>query len=157
MRVTTNLLIWRRLRKTIAFVNKIYDITNHKLFLPWNLRYKRLWSRLCTGSYRYQLIIQRTFAGSILIMAEFSTTLTYLVKYMQMFLGNVLTINQVSDEWALVAVLLVGVRQWHFETLLRYFIPLFVACTFPCKSKVSFDILEMFHQGTQKELEFLEF
>ena len=27
MRVTTNLLIWRRLRKTTAFVNKIYDIT----------------------------------------------------------------------------------------------------------------------------------
>ena len=26
-----------------------------------------------------------------------------------------------------------------------------------CKSKVSFDILEMFHQGTQKELEFVEF
>ena len=26
MRVTTNLLIWRRLRKTIAFVNKINDI-----------------------------------------------------------------------------------------------------------------------------------
>ena len=26
MRVNTNLLIWRRLRKTIAFVNKIYDI-----------------------------------------------------------------------------------------------------------------------------------
>ena len=40
---------------------------------------------------------------------------------------------------------------------LRYFIPLFVACTFPCKSKVSFDILEMFHQVTQKELEFVEF
>ena len=26
MRVDTNLLIWRSLRKTIAFVNKIYDI-----------------------------------------------------------------------------------------------------------------------------------
>ena len=26
MRVNTNLLIWRRLRKTIAFVNKIYAI-----------------------------------------------------------------------------------------------------------------------------------
>ena len=26
MRVNTNLLIWHRLRKTIAFVNKIYDI-----------------------------------------------------------------------------------------------------------------------------------
>ena len=74
---------------------------------------------------------------------------------MQMFLGNVLIINQVSDEWALVAELLL--RQWHFVTLLMCFIPLFVACTFPCKSKVSFDILEMFHQGTQKELEFVEF
>ena len=28
MRVTTNLLIWRRLRKTIASVNKIYAIVN---------------------------------------------------------------------------------------------------------------------------------
>ena len=28
---------------------------------------------------------------------------------------------------------------------------------FSCKSQVSFDILEMFHQGTQKELEFVEF
>ena len=74
---------------------------------------------------------------------------------MQMFLGNVLIINQVSDEWALVAELLL--RQWHFVTLLMCFIPLFVACTFPCKSQVSFDILEMFHQGTQKELEFVEF
>ena len=27
MRANTNLLIWHRLRKTIAFVNKIYDIT----------------------------------------------------------------------------------------------------------------------------------
>ena len=27
MRVITNLLIWRKLRKTTAFVNKIYDIT----------------------------------------------------------------------------------------------------------------------------------
>ena len=88
-------------------------------------------------------------------MAEFSTTSTYLVKDMQMFLGNVLIINQVSDEWALVAELLL--RQWHFVTLLMCFIPLFVACTFPCKSQVSFDILEMFHQGTQKELEFVEF
>ena len=26
MRVTTNLLIWRSLRRTIALVNKIYDI-----------------------------------------------------------------------------------------------------------------------------------
>ena len=88
-------------------------------------------------------------------MAEFSTTSTYWVKDMQMFLGNVLIINQVSDEWALVAELLL--RQWHFVTLLMCFIPLFVACTFPCKSQVSFDILEMFHQGTQKELEFVEF
>ena len=88
-------------------------------------------------------------------MVEFSTTSTYLVKDMQMFLGNVLIINQVSDEWALVAELLL--RQWHFVTLLMCFIPLFVACTFPCKSQVSFDILEMFHQGTQKELEFVEF
>ena len=51
-----------------------------------------------------------------------------------------------------VAKLLVGVRQWH-----SYFIPLFVVCTFPGKSKVSFDILEMCHQGTQKKLEFGEF
>ena len=39
-----------------------------------------------------------TLAGSMLIMAEFSTTPTYLVKDMQMLLGNVLIINQVSDE-----------------------------------------------------------
>ena len=52
-----------------------------------------------------------TFAGSILMMAKFSTTPTYLVKDMQMFLGNVLIINQVSDERALVAELLVGIRQ----------------------------------------------
>ena len=71
---------------------------------------------------------------------------------MQMFPGIVLTINQVSVEWALVANLLVGIRQWR-----SYFISLFVACTFPCKSKVSFDILEMCHRGTQKELEFVEF
>ena len=83
-----NLLIWRRLRKT----------SNHKLFLPWNLRYKRLRSRLCTCTYRYQLIIQRTFAGSIFIMAEFSTTSTHLVKDAQMFLGIVLITNQVSVE-----------------------------------------------------------
>ena len=37
-----------------------------------------------------------TFAGSIFIMADFSTTSTYFVKDMQMFLGNVLIINQVS-------------------------------------------------------------
>ena len=72
--------------------------SNHKLFLPWNLRYKRLRSRLCTCTYRYQLIIQRTFAGSIFIMAEFSTTSTHLVKDAQMFRGIVLITNQVSVE-----------------------------------------------------------
>ena len=36
-----------------------------------------------------------TFVGSILIMANFSTTSTYLVKDMQIFLGIVLIINQV--------------------------------------------------------------
>ena len=52
-----------------------------------------------------------TFAGSIFIMAEFSTTSTYLVKDMQMFLGIVLPIiiNQVSVERALVAKPLVGI------------------------------------------------
>ena len=54
-----------------------------------------------------------TFAGSIFIMAEFSTTSTYLVKDMQMFLGIVspIIINQVSVERALVAKPLVGIRK----------------------------------------------
>ena len=54
-----------------------------------------------------------TFAGSIFIMAEFSTTSTYLVKDMQMFLGivSLIIINQVSVERALVAKPLVGIRK----------------------------------------------
>ena len=54
-----------------------------------------------------------TFAGSIFIMAEFSTTSTYLVKDMQMFLGIVspIIINQVSVERAPVAKPLVGIRK----------------------------------------------
>ena len=54
-----------------------------------------------------------TFAGSIFIMAEFSTTSTYLVKDMQMFLGIVspIIINQVSVERALVAKPLVGITK----------------------------------------------
>ena len=61
-----------------------------------------------------------TFVGSIFIMAEFSTTSTYLVKDMQMCLGIVLPviINQVSVERALAAKLLVGIR--HYNTPISF-------------------------------------
>ena len=57
MRVTTNLLIWRRLRKTIAFVNKINDIatTNYSHLETSAIKVS---DQDCTCSYRYQLIIQ---------------------------------------------------------------------------------------------------
>ena len=55
-----------------------------------------------------------TFAGSIFMHnGGISTTSTYLVKDMQMFLGIVspIIINQVSVERALVAKPLVGIRK----------------------------------------------
>ena len=152
VRVNTNLLFRRSLRKTIAFVNKIYALATTNYSYLQNLRYKRLRSRFYTRSYRYQLIIQWLSLVAFSQWRTFSTTSTYLVKHIKMFPGIVLIINKVSVEWALVSNLLVGIRQWH-----SYFIPLFVACAFPCKSKVSFDILEMCHRGTQEELEFVEF
>ena len=96
MRVKSFDLAYAKKNDRVCEQNLRYS--NHKLFLPRNLRYKRLRSRLCTCSYRYQLIIQRTFAGSKFTMAEFSTTSTHLGKDTQLFRGIVLITNQVSVE-----------------------------------------------------------
>ena len=104
------------------------------------LTYRERWFKWVTA-IRITLIISEfanLCAGSIIILAEFSTTSTYLVKDMQMFLGIVLTINQLSDEWAIVAKLLVGIRQWH-----SYFIPLCLYAFFYTKDEVTVQRIEL--------------